>query len=355
MKYNPEKQLSIIVCCYSGEKTLPDCLESLRNLNTGSIELEVILIDDGSKDGTSDIIKKFMRKNTELKSPKFYYYRKRNEGLSIARNYGIRKSNNSIIAFIDEDAIADTNFAVNVLKSFNLNPSINCISGKVELLNRDSKFANLVHTNIFSVMTASDNAVIGTNMAFRKSIVYDVGGFQPEFTYRGDETAFMAKGGNRITTLKVSDVIVWHAHPATLWSWLKTRYENGYFGAAIKKLMNNNFLNSKNRILLNCLTISMLLTAIPLFLVFKLAGLFVLSSSMLILIIRFFIKNSILTAANHYYKHNSDNHLIIYIYLIYIEFCGVVCEEIGFMIGYKKYRNYFFKTVHKEGDKALSL
>jgi glycosyltransferase involved in cell wall biosynthesis len=254
--------ISIIVCCYSGEETIEACLESLMNQERDNISIEVILVDDGSKDGTSKKISNFLESNSILNNLHFKYFRKENEGLSIARNYGISKSRSDIVAFIDEDAVADLNFSKNIIQLFIENKKVNCIGGKVELLNIDNSFANIIQKSIFSFQMKSKYSVIGTNMAFRKSLFTDVGGFQPEFTYRGDESALFAKAKGKIFIMKSDNVIVKHPQPPTLYKWLKTRYENGYFGAAVNELVNKeNITNFKH------LTYSLLLLFLPIFVI----------------------------------------------------------------------------------------
>ena len=77
------KQVSIIVPVYNVQEYLNKCLNSIvaqtyRNK-------EIIVIDDGSTDKSGEIAKKFAKKYSEVK-----VYRKKNGGLSSARNYGIK-------------------------------------------------------------------------------------------------------------------------------------------------------------------------------------------------------------------------------------------------------------------------
>lgn len=96
-------KVSIILPIYNVEAYLMPCLESLKRAIT-AIPAEVLLIDDGSADRSSDIAKAFAEDNEAFK-----YYRKENGGLSSARNYGLRIAQGKYIAFADSDDIVEEN------------------------------------------------------------------------------------------------------------------------------------------------------------------------------------------------------------------------------------------------------
>ena len=90
-------KVSIIVPFYNVEKYIEKCLISLVNQTLK--EIEIILVNDGSKDKSEKIAKEF-----EQKYPtKIKYYEKPNGGLGDARNYGIQYAIGEYIAFLDSD------------------------------------------------------------------------------------------------------------------------------------------------------------------------------------------------------------------------------------------------------------
>lgn len=89
-------KVSIIVPVYNVELYLRRCLESLVNQTLKDIE--IIIVDDGSKDSSADIAKEYEKKYSNIK-----YYRKENGGLSDARNYGLKYATGKYIAFLDSD------------------------------------------------------------------------------------------------------------------------------------------------------------------------------------------------------------------------------------------------------------
>ena len=98
---NPK--ISIIVPVYNVEKYIEECLISLVNQTIDSYE--IIIVIDGSKDNSIDIVKKYKNKYPNL----ITYYETENRGLSAARNYGLTKANGRYIAFVDSDDYVDKN------------------------------------------------------------------------------------------------------------------------------------------------------------------------------------------------------------------------------------------------------
>ncbi len=85
--------VSVIVCAYNAEKFLAETLQTL--IDQTYPKVEIVVVDDGSTDGTSAIIQGFGAKLSSFYQP--------NAGLSAARNAGIQKSTGDLICFFDAD------------------------------------------------------------------------------------------------------------------------------------------------------------------------------------------------------------------------------------------------------------
>ncbi|WP_353148423.1 glycosyltransferase [Chryseobacterium sp.] len=94
---NVPSKVSIIVPVYNVENYLTKCLDSLVNQTLR--EIEIIVVNDGSKDGSGEIIRNYTQKFPE----KIKAFTKENGGLSDARNYGIDKATGQYIGFVDSD------------------------------------------------------------------------------------------------------------------------------------------------------------------------------------------------------------------------------------------------------------
>ena len=92
-------KISIIVPVYNVEQYIEKCLDSLVNQTLQDIE--IIVVNDGSKDKSKEKIKKYMNK--------IKYFEKENGGLSSARNYGMEYATGEYIAFLDSDDYVEKN------------------------------------------------------------------------------------------------------------------------------------------------------------------------------------------------------------------------------------------------------
>lgn len=91
--------ISVIVPIYNTEKYLVECVESLRKQTYSNIE--IILVDDGSTDASIEICDEFAEKDSRVK-----VFHKKNEGVAVARNFGIQQSNGQYVVIVDSDDIA---------------------------------------------------------------------------------------------------------------------------------------------------------------------------------------------------------------------------------------------------------
>ena len=126
-------KLSIIVPVYNVEKYLDKCLE--RILNSTYKDFELIVINDGTKDNSEQIITKYLD-NEEYKD-KITYISKENSGLSDTRNLGMSKAKGEYIAFVDsDDYIQTTMYETMMNKALEKNYDI--VACDVKLVYEDS-------------------------------------------------------------------------------------------------------------------------------------------------------------------------------------------------------------------------
>lgn len=101
--------VTIIVPVYNVENYLQRCIDSL--LNQTYKKLEIILVNDGSLDNSSDICDRYAKEDSRVK-----VIHKENGGLSDARNAGLKEATGDYIVFIDSDDYAEINMVEETLK-----------------------------------------------------------------------------------------------------------------------------------------------------------------------------------------------------------------------------------------------
>ncbi|MBD2180671.1 glycosyltransferase family 2 protein [Planktothrix sp. FACHB-1355] len=104
--------VSIVVTCFNQDRYLEKSVKSV--LNQTFIDLECLIVDDGSTDNTREVVENLMRLDSRIK-----YFYKENGGVSSARNFGFRQAQGEWIQFLDGDDWIDdrkTEFQLNHLK-----------------------------------------------------------------------------------------------------------------------------------------------------------------------------------------------------------------------------------------------
>lgn len=91
-------KLSIVIPVFKVEKYLSRCLDSCIRQNISKEEYEIIIVNDGSPDGSKAIAEKYIEENTNIK-----LINQENRGLSVARNNGLKVAQGKYVWFVDSD------------------------------------------------------------------------------------------------------------------------------------------------------------------------------------------------------------------------------------------------------------
>jgi O-antigen biosynthesis protein len=214
-------RVSVVVACYNGERTLRVCLESLSQLRYP--DYEVIVIDDGSTDGSPAILDQF---------PTIRSIRQHHAGLSAARNRGIDAASGTVIAFTDADCRPDPDWLYYLVQELSRNGFAG-VGGPNLLPPDDSLVAAAVMVSPGGpthVMLTDREAehVPGCNMAFFKWALDKIGRFDPLFHTAGDDVDLcwrLQEHGCRIGFSPAG--FVWHYRRATPAAYLKQQFGYG--------------------------------------------------------------------------------------------------------------------------------
>jgi O-antigen biosynthesis protein len=214
-------RVSVVVACYNGERTLRACLESLTHLRYP--DYEIILVDDGSTDSTSEIAAGF---------PDVRFVHQTHGGLSAARNAGITVATGDVIAFTDADCRADEDWLRYLIGDLTAG-NFAGVGGPNLLPSEDSIVAAAVMvspggpTHVMLTDRVAEH-VPGCNMAFFRWALEDIGGFDPLFHTAGDDVDFcwrLQERGHRIGFSPAG--FVWHHRRATPAAYLKQQFGYG--------------------------------------------------------------------------------------------------------------------------------
>lgn len=131
-------KVSIIIPVYNSEKYIEKCIESAINQTLDNIE--IIIINDGSKDSSEKIINKYLNKsNIKLIS-------KENEGCGIARNIGIQNSKGEYIFFLDSDDYIEKD-ALRKMYEIAIKENVSIVKGSIISIYGFIKGKNILYSN----------------------------------------------------------------------------------------------------------------------------------------------------------------------------------------------------------------
>ena len=137
-----KEKISVIVPIYNVENYIEKCILSI--INQTYTNLEIILVDDGSTDNSSKIIDEYAKKDSRIK-----VIHKKNEGVSIAKNLGMKESTSNFISFIDSDDTVTPDY-IEILYNnlINTNSDISVIGYKVVTENNNILFDSIYGCNL---------------------------------------------------------------------------------------------------------------------------------------------------------------------------------------------------------------
>ena len=203
-------RVSVVVCAYNAADTLEDNLRSLEQLTYP--DYEIILVNDGSKDRTSEIGHSFAKVRV-IDSP--------NAGLSAARNVGLAEATGEIVAYTDADTRVDRDWLTFLVQPF-LTSDVVGSGGPNVVPADDPPIAQCIArapggpTHVLLDDRIAEH-VPGCNMAFRRDALLAIDGFNPIYLRAGDDVDVCWRLQARGWKIGfASSALVWHHHRSSV-------------------------------------------------------------------------------------------------------------------------------------------
>ena len=171
--------VSLIICTRDRCQRLARCLESVRRIAFDR-PWELIIVDNGSTDETATVVREFI-KTADVRP--IYLFEPR-LGKSKGLNTALETARGQILAFTDDDCYPAPDFLSQVWSAFD-DPSVGYISGRI-MLHDPSDHPITINESLTPVTYPARSFVCagcvqGANMAFRRRVFFDIGGFDPLF------------------------------------------------------------------------------------------------------------------------------------------------------------------------------
>ena len=120
--------ISVIICTYNRDKYIYNTLKAVAENGLPTDEYEIILVNNNSTDRTEEFCKLFQKDYPDIP---YHYFMEENQGLSYARNRGIKQAHGDILLFLDDDAIIQENYFYNLKRHLKNYPYIMAFGGKI--------------------------------------------------------------------------------------------------------------------------------------------------------------------------------------------------------------------------------
>jgi glycosyltransferase involved in cell wall biosynthesis len=124
--------VSVIVLTYERKKLLEDCLHSLLAQTYPRDKLEIVVSDDGSRDGTRELVERMQATHPHLK-----YVHQPHRGIPAARNNGIRNATGDIVAIVADDYILNPSYVSTIVEFFDQRPEAQVVRFKIVAAGKD--------------------------------------------------------------------------------------------------------------------------------------------------------------------------------------------------------------------------
>jgi hypothetical protein len=162
---------------FNGERFLHEAIESI--LSQSFRDLEFIIINDGSTDGTSGILDYYARKDARVR-----VCHQQNKGFNVSLNFGVRSARGKYIARMDADDIAISDRLMRQVKVMEKNPDLGIVGGAIHIIDAigDSVGFERFPTNdqqIKEMLLQGSCALCHPAVLMRTEVVLALGGYRP--------------------------------------------------------------------------------------------------------------------------------------------------------------------------------
>ncbi len=228
MTDSPPPLVSVVVPAHNEERGIARCIESLMALDFTGAGVDIVVIDNGSSDGTGRVIGRYpVRRVAEPR-----------KGPAAARNAGIRAARGAIVAFTDADCIVGKSWLGELLAGAD-DPGVGCFAGEFAAQPDRRIVAAYVEDKRLicqkKLLSSTPPAAAAGNVAYRRAVFDAVGMFDESFLNGEDGELYrrMSRHGG-FSTRYNPKAIVYHRHPATLGHLWRRSYREGVGVSAVR-------------------------------------------------------------------------------------------------------------------------
>ena len=202
-------KVSVIMTSYNAADYILESIESI--INQSYADWELILVENGSKDGTDKIIKKINDKRFKI------LYLKENIGRTSALNLALKNASGNYIAVLDADDIADTDRLINQINFLEENESIGLLASWAEVIDENSKkigqLKPSLNSNEINEQLTWTNPIVHSSVMYRRELAVKVGGYPKRMIWCQDYGLYISLA--KVTQLHIEPFfhVKWRLNP----------------------------------------------------------------------------------------------------------------------------------------------
>ncbi len=227
MSFQP--RVSLVVPAYNAQATLNACLTSLLDLTYPRDKMELLIVDNNSRDETRVIIESF--------APRVRYLYEKKRGPAAARNRGIAHAHGDIVAFTDADCIVEHDWLTELVQPL-ANEQVGIVGGAIRSTRLDTaveKFGEQINNQAKAICEYKPAYVASANWASSRGVLLDAGKFDANL--RGGEDTDLAwrilQRGKKL--VYQATAIVYHRNENTVRGLFLQGFQHGYNSVRVNR------------------------------------------------------------------------------------------------------------------------
>ncbi len=172
--------VSVVVPVLDGEQTIGDCIDSLLRLRYPAERVELLVVDNGSRDGTAAVLQQYGSRIVRLDES--------TRGPAAARNAGLHAARGEVVALTDADCQVDPDWLTAIVAPL-VDPRVGVAGGTIRALppaNEVERFGEVIHDHRQAIEELEPPYAITMNWASRHAVLEEFGGFDERFR-RGED------------------------------------------------------------------------------------------------------------------------------------------------------------------------
>lgn len=211
--------LSVVIPTHDRPADLQLVIDALMAQEADGISYEVIVVDNNSREETRAVVDRALARGTPVP---LRYVREPRQGVSYARNTGVRVARSSLIAFLDDDGVPVPSWVREIKRALDEHPEVDCIGGRVRAVwsTPPPSWLTPAQSGPIAIQDRPDPApcdrdhasacLLSANLACRREVFEQVGGFSPLYPRNQDREFEMRawRAGKRGLYLPIADVLV---------------------------------------------------------------------------------------------------------------------------------------------------